>query len=154
MSPSWNPALDIKKKTNICFSTELSELSSWSLDIDNNNAKTSSSLIISHFSFIFSLNSQLLCKETGCCMKTALNALTQAASIYSTENDDTNNSNACLVFGRCHWCMTHNSKSKQQEWHDVLKWKNKAFYASLGNEIVNFQVSADLFTIWRNFTVS
>lgn len=146
--------LRILKSKNICFSTELSGLSSWFLEINNNNAKTSSSLIISHFSFIFPLNSQLLCKETGCCMKTAWCALTQGTSIYSIENDDTNNSNACLVFGRCHWCMTHHSKSKQEEWNDALKWKTKAFYSSHGNKTVNFQVSTDLFTIQRNFTVS
>lgn len=122
--------------------------------MNNNNAKTPSSLIISCFSFILPLNSQLLCKVTGCCMKTALYALTQAPSIYSVENDDTNNSNACLVFGRCHSHMTRYSKSKQQEWHDVLKEKAGYFFSSHANKTVNFQASANLSAIQRNFTLS
>lgn len=126
MSPAGT-LLRILKNKNICFSIALSWLPNWFLEINNNNAKTPSSLIISRFSFILPLNSQLLCKVTGCCMKTVLYALTQAPSIYSIENDDTNNSNACLVFGRCHSHMTHYSKSKQQEWYDVLKEKTGHF---------------------------
>lgn len=154
LSPFWHPLptrscnlscrpaetlVRILKSKNICFSREFSRLSSWFLEINNNNAKTSSSLIISHFSFIFPLNSRLLCKETGWCMKTALYALTQASSIYSTGNDDTNNSNACLVFGRCYWCMTHYSKSKQQGLHDVLKWKTRHFIPLMVTKLLIFK---------------
>lgn len=143
LSPFWYPVpprscnlpchtagtlLRILKNKNICFSIALSWLPNWFLEINNNNAKTPSSLIISRFSFILPLNSQLLCKVTACCIKTALYALTQAPSIYSIENDDTNNSNACLVFGRCHSYMTHYSKSKQKEWHDILKQKKGIFF--------------------------